>query len=585
MNFPRFLVWVAVSAAALSSYALHIQASAEDVEETPSAQLQVGPWIPVSFNIEEPFINVFSAGGVSWTEHDDVNTQALYGSGVIDAQTGLPRSLPWGWMRSGVYFTGKDKSHWAGDWVLEWETEGDAPADLKLHWFPDGQQRRVAPNRVEFKRFSKFGHAAIAIERLDAPLTAVRIFRKENEAALRAGKIYNPAFVDALRNYDVVRTMDLQEANRAAIRSVDDIATMEACCWNNTIWQSRTNDPFRSMPLEAVFALGVEADVAIWHHGPLTLGAPQSLHGLTREDVQAAAKTNANAILQSTAWDEYADKLVSALIGSGYPEDRPLYTTLGNEVWNYAGQYLLTTHHAAGVGEAATGDEYAYREGYGQLMARYAMALEGALERAGRMQNVVYVFEGQAANPWTTSRALKAAKAHIEAAGGDWARYAEKSGVSVASYWSNGWKAWPSQKAFQEEIKNDPDGAAKKWADYIVHGPAHQIATKAWILKQFAAHALAGEGYGVKLIGAYEGGSHDSKPEFAPAEWFERYHWGPEGARANKAVNDALVAAYPGIILSNYVLAGPPDPQNPWFDGGYGQNTAMQDSWRAYQRH
>ncbi|MHA7872851.1 MAG: hypothetical protein ACX939_10920, partial [Hyphococcus sp.] len=269
-----------LSALLASGVALCAIAQAED-KPSPADTLQVGPWVPFPGNVEEPFVNIIHASEVSWTETNDVNTQALYDAGAIDPRTGLPRKLPKGWMRTGVYFSSwPDKSHWAGDWVLEWETAEPNKADLKIHWFPDSQQRRVGRNRVEFTRSATNDHAAIAIERLGSPLTALRLFRKENEAAIRAGKLYNPRFIEKVSKFHVVRTMDLQETNRAAIIRADDIADIESCCWNNIVWNfppRKTSHPFRSMPLEAAFALAVEADTMLWHHAPIELGAPKQM--------------------------------------------------------------------------------------------------------------------------------------------------------------------------------------------------------------------------------------------------------------------------------------------------------------------
>ena len=57
---------------------------------------------------------------------------------------------------------------------------------------------------------------------------------------LRDGKLFNPRFViDEVSKYHIVRTMDLQEANRSAARDWDDIATMERMLFrNNYEWQT-----------------------------------------------------------------------------------------------------------------------------------------------------------------------------------------------------------------------------------------------------------------------------------------------------------------------------------------------------------
>lgn len=566
--------------------------SQSDADANPMAQ--VGPWSPSPANIEEPFINIIHASSVTWTEGREVNTAALYASGVLDPETGLPKKLPNGWMLTDVYFsTLHDKSHWAGDWVLEWETEEPNKADLSMQWLPDNQQRRVDRNRVEFTRTTKNDHSAIAIRRLKSPLTALRIFRKENEAALRAGKIYNPRFVDEVRKYHVVRSMDLQEANRSGITSVDDVATMNACCWNNIAWgypPRKIAHPFRSMPLEAVVALAIEADNILWHHAPIELGAPKELHDpsiMTIDDDNAVAgawrnlaRENATEILASPEWDAYADKFVSALISAGYPEDRPLYTTVSNEVWNASFYYFTSTNFAWGLGQGLRENGY-FRHGYGAALARWKLALDAALERANRRQPVIYVAEGQAANPATTFDALDAMQAYMEQNGEVWSDHSDQIGISVASYWG-GMPNWRAAGPV-DTWRNPTPQFWQRVESRVLNGPSTEIATKAWILARFADHAREGAKYGVGIIGAYEGGSHFEKPSEMPKAAYAAWHWGEAGARINKAVNEALVEAYPGIVLSNYVLAGPQGGQ-PWFEGEYGEESAMNESWADYLR-
>ncbi|MHA7873063.1 MAG: hypothetical protein ACX939_11990, partial [Hyphococcus sp.] len=291
------------------------------------------------------------------------------------------------------------------------------------------------------------------------------------------------------------------------------------------------------------------------------------------------ARDNAADILASPEWDRYADKFVEALMASGYPEDRILYTTVSNEVWNFAFHYLASTQFAWGLGEGLQGGHF--RHGYGAALARWKLALDAALARAGRDQPVIYVAEGQAANPSTTHDALSAMKQYLKDAGEDWNAHAPQIGVSVASYWGGlpNWRAAGSV----EEWKNPTPEFWRRVEDRLLNGPATEIATKAWVLAQFRYHQREASRFGVPVIGAYEGGSHFEKPHEMPREAYEAWHWGAPGARINKAVNDALAEAFPGIILSNYVLAGPTGGQ-PWFDGEYGEQTLLDRSWEPYQR-
>jgi len=577
------------------------------------AKLQVGPWVPTTWNAEEPFINIIHASALSW-EGSGWKPAALLNAGHIDPDTGLITSFPSGLsngLASTVYYTSADKRFYDGDWVLEW----DGDADMHMEFIPGSMQRRVSATRVEFTRDERTNaHARIRVTRLGpGGLTGLRLFRADYEDELNAGQIYAPAFIDNVGRAHVVRTMDLQEANQAYIHRAADVAPMTEHFWNNHAYNDGAASPHRSMPLEAVARLGVEADVEIWHHAPMELGATTDFLDPAIYDADVTtwgdnartmANNNAAAILASAEWDAYADAFVAALGRAGYPESRTLYTTVGNEVWNTAYQYHVTTVYADGIGRGFGGVPFAWRHGYGVLMGRWMLALEAALERAGRNQNVIYVVEGQAATPDTSRQALAAMQDFVEGEGQAWDAVAPKIGLSVASYWGGDgyYNMFPDidrndsralHARFASEVEADPIGLARRLADLYVDGPNDVYATRGWVVNRFQAHSAVGLTFGVKFIGAYEGGSHDLAPPFFSSdygdsnellkEWYEDYMWGSEGARVNNSVNDAVAQAFPGIILSNYVTYGPTGSQ-PWFDGFEGENLAMQVSWSKYYR-
>lgn len=561
--------------------------------ETP--RYQVGPWYPATFNIEEPYINIIKASSTRWSSKN-FDMDAVLDGGHIGEKTGLPVSLPNGeTLTSDVYFTEPRRSglmvHWDGDWVLDWQTaDGECSASVGLLYFPEKNITRRSKCRIEFTRDAAgevtIYHTAIQVRELKSPLTSLRMYRAENEAALEQGKIYNPAFVDAVRGYDVIRTMDLQEATRASIGSVDQLATMEAAQWGNIAWQSPHNikHSFLGPPLEAVFAMGVETGASVWAHAPITLGNPVDMFapeiydenaGQWLKNIDAAVKPKAEAIVASNEWEAYADAFVAALEKSGYPEDRMLYVTLANEVWNFAGQYLHTTRYANDIGIGLDGGEWRYRYGYGVLMGRFKLALDGALEAAGRDQKLIYVVEGQAANQGTTIQALEAMKAYLESRGETWSDHAGDIGVSVASYWG----AVPAHLKRDGVDPNDLEALE----DWFINGPANSISTLRWNLKQWRDHARQAEKFGVPLIGAYEGGSHFERPEEMSREAYSAFVWGEPGGRINTAVNEVLAEAFPGVVLSNYVLAGPTGGQ-PWFEGPLGAENPYNESWERRNR-
>ncbi len=598
--------------------------------------IQVGPWYPLPFNLEEPYINIVHASSMRWNGGGHT-TQQLLDNGYIDKTTGLPVRLPEGkWLESDAYFPAGDAQNmlqWDGDWVLEWE--GDA--DLWILYLPNEYQWRESKNRIEFTRDFKRGktvnHNLIQIRRLNGPLKNLRLYRKENEEALRAGKIYNPKFAAAVSRYHVVRSMDLQLTNQSAVRSIDDLPGPGAPFWGNMAWMFETavHQPYRSMPLNAVVALAAESGTALWASVPITLGSPLDFFDdsiRNTEDTtkwagayRGMARENAAEIIASPEWDRYADKFVAALAEEGYPADRPVYVTVANEVWNFAWQYFHTTQYAWGLGEGlpiTTGEPL--RLGYGIVMARWKLALDAALERAGRPQPVVYVVEGQAYYPARTEMALAGAKAYLESQGHAWDTHAPHFGASVASYWSATWyyfvasapervayeaaqnQLWKAisskdenrikeaqnfvdaiedgwEKLWLDQIETDPDGTARRFADFILTDPAQfGLPSVLDVMRQNQKEAAK---FGVPMLGAYEGGSHLERPGYIPKDWYKAFLWGEHGGRVNREVNAAIAKAFPGFILSNYGLAGAAGSQ-PWFEGFIGADNPYARSWEPY---
>ncbi len=593
----HFILAGVLSAAALFAGAqVSAQENAQQAEpavDQRKAKIQAGAWFLAPWNSEAAPANFFRANKGQWFDGPPNNKKPLDRQ-YIDPATGLPQSLPHGSIVYSPYMW--NVAGFDGTWVLE------AIGDVRISAGLARNQRRISKNRVEFVNDPSFRPVLlIEIHQIGkGGLRDIRLYRKEDEARLDAGKYWSSAFVGEASKYDIIRTMDLQSTNGMFLNEASDVAPVNYAFWASGAGRKGAKG---SLPLEALFALGVEADTEIWFQTPIHLGFPydwddpriaesggsdnvEALRFTVKSGVVAeTGKSVFQTVIDSNEWDKYADNVVAALEASNYPETRMLYIGLGNEIWNWGGWgFRVQTHYADGVGEAyvkKNGDHN--RAGYGVLSARLMLAFDAAFARAGRDQARIHVIEGQAANDYTTVKALQFARDYIQKEGLKWSDYAPRMGVSVASYWGGPWQKQMSFDAWKAAIAQDPAAAAKARADFLIDGPANSQGTKSWVVQQFARHKAQAAAFGVKLIGAYEGGSHDTKPPQIPDSFYNAYMWGPEGARVNQAVNDALVAAFPGIILSNYVLAGPVGGQ-PWHDGMMGEDTPMQRSWVKYQR-
>ncbi|MEM9014094.1 MAG: hypothetical protein AAGB02_03200 [Pseudomonadota bacterium] len=534
----------------------------DPVPENRPWQLGFCPWLTSFGNREEPFVNLLHAGEMQWSV-DNLSSQAMYDRGHVDPVTMLPGG-PEGraWIKYGTFFTG-DKRPWYGQWVLE--TDGDVDAEIWL--LGSSMQVSAGPNRTEFTIDERDNdHDGVLIRRMGpGGLKRLAIYRKENETAYRNGEIWSPRYVEMVRRHDVFRDMNLTGAMESHIYSVDDIASVESAFWGNRLTRGGVRHPRRSIPREALINLAVKADVALWHNAPIELGASfMGDHSGTTEERKSLAAAYAAEVYQSPEWRRYAVDFVAALDAQDYPDHKPLYVTLGNEVdWNYVPPFIWNVEYLDGLGRTWFGGDHDGSRANGRLLAHFALILNEELKAAGRGdQPVTYVIESHTANTGRTTAELSAVKAEIESQSVNWNDMRHQFGVALTHYWSGS--------------ENRPDGQSRE--DFLINGPDTVVATIPWILKKWAAHRDAAAIFGVKIIGAYEGGSHANEAARVAPDW----HWGEGGALVNTTLNEALISAYPGLILMNYAGAG--GRSEPWFDGDYGEANPMQQSWAKFER-
>ncbi len=540
---------------------------ADEPLDTSGLKIQAGPWFMAPWNLEMPTANYLSSGAGVWAYGNPDSGDHLPWSD-IDLQTGLPRTIQSGKEAYTQYYFshGSAPGEFAGNWVLE------AVGDAQVTAVHAENVTQVAPGRYEFSFSASSSPITVKVSSVGSDFQNLRVYRKEDEARVKQGKLWAGRFVDEVSQYDIVRSMDLQNTNSIVVTRADEIPPASYMFWGNTTHQDA---PYQSLPHEAIVSLAMEANVSLWFQGSLWLGFPYEWHSSqvneNSDTAQNIARSNANSIIASDEWDKYADRFVAALEAKGYPENRPLYLSLGNEIWNYAGPFARNTSYGNAIGVGLYGGEWEYRKGYAALITRFVLAMEDALWRAGRNQNVVYVVEGHIANDWETGVTLDTMQ---ERAGGRWSEIAPKLGVAVSHYWNQG-GAWASSGV----SPNDPDGIAN-W--YLTAGP-DQDQSVAWVVAKWRAHTAKAEEYGVKFIGAYEGGAHFEKTGDMSDEAYRAFVWGEAGARVNAAVLRELSEEFPDAILSNYALVGT-EGSAPWFEGLYGASNPLSQTYEPYLR-
>lgn len=598
---------------ALVAFCAALPVGAAAADDSPRRhQLQLGIGLAAPYNLEEPFLNLAQARSAGW-EFDSaggrVRTPEALAGGYLDPLTWMPTEKA-GAMKAGAiaqYFSGADGlgAFHADQWVIDWK--GDAYGFMQ-RWEGKGRPVRDA-NSVTYDLTAKtFSDGSLRFSRIGEGLSDIRLYRKKNAARLARGEVWNPVFLDYARRYDVIRTMDVQGTNNSLVRRFDQIATMTEP-WGQRAGTQWPEAPFFGAPYEILFDLGVRTGAKLWVTVPPQLGAPISWAdpSLRRKDkpdrlngalfIETTAK-HAKEAVESEEWDIFAREFAKRLAASGYPLDRTLYLELGNEMWNNAAGFFVSTAYARGVAKAFNADWRA-GHGYGVLSARMVLAMEKAFAAQKIRPRIIYVLGTHTANPTRTRDAFIGFSAYIESKGEDPKAYRAKTGVAVTNYF--GKFSDLTTLLFGETaegdvasrwiaaVKTDPEKVAAAITAHIKDGPASAKATAAWLVDYWGRHQKIAEEFGSTFIGAYEGGSHLNLPaELARSPEFmafwRAYHWGEDGAGVAREVNRRLIEAFPGVMIANYLSIGRLNGAAPWNDGHYAAPTPMMRMWDEFAR-
>lgn len=590
-----------------------LSASGASADDPPRRhELQLGVGLAAPYNLEEPFLNLAQSRAAGW-EFDSaggrVRTPEALDGGYLDPATWMPTQKA-GAMKMGAvgqFFSGADGlgAFHADQWVIDWK--GEAYGFMQ-RWEGKGRPLRD-DNSVTYDLTAKtFSNGSLRFSRIGEGLSDIRLYRKKYAARLEQDEVWNPVFLDYARRYDVIRTMDVQATNNSQVRRFDQIATMTEP-WGQRSGAQWPEPPFFGAPYEILFDLGVRTGAKIWVTAPPQLGAPISWAdpSLRRKDkperldgarfVETTTR-HAKKTLESEEWDVFATEFAKRLAASGYPLERTLYVELGNEMWNNAGGFFVSTAYARGVAKAFD-PKWRDGHGYGVLSARLVLAMERAFAAQKIRPRIIYVLGTHTANPTRTRDALAGFAAYIEMKGEDPKPYLAKTGVAVTNYFGKFsdltallFGEVPEGEVASRwiaAVRDDPEGVAAKITAHITKGPASAKATAAWLVDYWGRHQKIATEAGSSFIGAYEGGSHLNLPaELAQSPAFmafwRDYHWGEEGAGVARVVNQRLIEAFPGVMIANYLSIGRLNGAAPWNDGHYSAPTPMMRMWDEFGR-
>jgi hypothetical protein len=338
----------------------------------PTAKSSLGINLaPITYySSEQPFINILKTA-YSWTTHGDTWDTEEERYLNLDAD-GYPISLssvnephPQKFTSVGVVLltqlpTTAAGTYPAGNYVVLYEGKGTIDYGL------DAVLVSRSPGRDVFA-VAKPSTAGIDLRisatdpaRTGDYLRNIRVVKADDEAAAKAGRIFNAEFLSRLRSFRALRFMDWLATNGNEMSSWSDRPLPSQVFWGTP----------KGVPLEIAIALANALSADAWFNTPVK------------------------------ADDDYLTRM-AGLVKARLNPRLKAYVELSNEVWNPSftqNGYSIAQGQAAFPKASANKYELGW-EWYGMRVARLADLWRAAFGGTSFASRVVIVMAGQAANP------------------------------------------------------------------------------------------------------------------------------------------------------------------------------------------
>ena len=514
----------------------------------------------------------------------------------------------------------KNPELYTGEYVITWEGEGT----VDFSFGAKGLVTTRTANRIETSYTAQDARwTGLRITAIDAGgLRNVQAYRLAEESALNAGQVWSSHWLDFISGYEVVRFMDIALTNNSRIRKTAQIAVESDLYWNASTSDDMPVERARSFPIELKLRACVQTGCAAWINMPAMMGAPDVfdtrdyIEQISANDVhflrdRAAAHTD--EIIASDEIRKWADRTVAALIAENYPENRPIYLEVGNEIWNFGGPFARATHYMWGLtqglgldGSTAGLPRTEIRGGYGYMSAKLAHEFERALAAAGRDQSFKIVIGTHTAFVERTGWALEGAAHYFTQNGLSQRDWMEKLSVATTSYYNGGFHFRSPQNGVAQDMFNlgDRTGWLAEWRarlnnnqdafsafimDHLLNGPETVNGTKAWIVERTRRHKEIAADFGAGYLGQYEGGSHDTldrdlRNDAQALAFYRDFRQSDNAARVQREVYEALIEETPGAIISDFTrfCSDANDPKTPWCEQTTSQATPLTQTLNSF---
>ena len=391
----------------------------------------------------------------------------------------------------------------AQEFVLTWD--GDPNATFSVG---GSQINERTDNRIEFTSYAN-ASVYLTLDGFSGTVSNIQVYLAEQESLVAQGEIFTEEFLTEATKYDVLRHMDTLNINSFRGRLASQYGTEL-----DKISQSRFS-------METIFELSRQAENAAWINVPPMLGAVGAQASNYDQWTQLGVD-NASRILESSEWRTFTDAIVAAMESQGYPEDRPVYIELGNEVWNYAYPFGETTNYFRGVAQQLLGEDWQHRYGYGYVSAMLANHFRDSLLSAGRDNQEWFVVLGSFMSlPSATTEAFQGVNDYISNVSS--AVPVSQFGVTITGYYSGGMGyghaehnvggSYSSESewlaAFTDMAVTNPDQLSANIRDFYLSSTPYEDNLQ-HVFNMTDEHQRIAEAQGSVFLGQYEGGSHDA---------------------------------------------------------------------------
>lgn len=221
-----------------------------------AGRLSIGLSAPSYYNGFCPFLNWWKQGAplqITLADGTTLNGKDIWNAGIyLDASTGelagaVPREVS---SLSRIFFTNANSfqqgigcDYSGEEFSVVWEGSADVRVDLLTS---GGTQKNLGPNQVNFRMGQNPNNTSITLAITDRmnPPRKIQIYQTRYARQFSEGEIFNPDWLEVIKQFGVIRCMDWCAVNNSKISDFNQLADFDYCSWGQPFLSSSTVGEF-----------------------------------------------------------------------------------------------------------------------------------------------------------------------------------------------------------------------------------------------------------------------------------------------------------------------------------------------------